>query len=328
MEIDSPTPRFRSPGLDGGRAGRLKTPMSTLALRRDDSRLAVAALVFGALVIATSPILVRLAACGPAAAGFWRLGFAMPLLALMAIGAPRIRAGGEGAGGIGTPSRAMLLAGLWFALDLGCWHYGIRYTSVANATVLPNLTPVIVTLVSWFAFRERPRAVFVVGMTTAIAGAVLMAETGRAGPPGPAPHIGDILSASTAIWYALYFIAVRSARLTRSTLSVMLWSCLVGAPLLLITALALREPILPATALGWAAAVGLGLAHVFGQGSIAWALGRLPASTASVTVLVQPVAAAILAYYVFGETLTWPQALGGAVALGGIVIAQQAREGR
>ena len=198
MEIDSPTPRFRSPGLDGGRAGRLKTPMSTLALRRDDSRLAVAALVFGALVIATSPILVRLAACGPAAAGFWRLGFAMPLLALMAVGAPRIRAGGEGAGGIGTPSRAMLLAGLWFALDLGCWHYGIRYTSVANATVLPNLTPVIVTLVSWFAFRERPRAVFLVGMATAIAGAVLMAETGRAGPPGPAPHIGDILSASTA----------------------------------------------------------------------------------------------------------------------------------
>ena len=198
----------------------------------------------------------------------------------------------------------MLLAGLWFALDLGCWHYGIRYTSVANATVLPNLTPVIVTLVSWFAFRERPRAVFLVGMATAIAGAVLMAETGRRRAAGPAPHIGDILSASTAIWYALYFIAVRSARLTRSTLSVMLWSCLVGAPLLLVTALVLHEPMLPATALGWAAAVGLGLAHVFGQGSIAWALGRLPASTASVTVLVQPVAAAILAYYVFGETLT------------------------
>jgi drug/metabolite transporter (DMT)-like permease len=222
----------------------------------------------------------------------------------------------------------MLLAGLWFALDLGCWHYGIRYTSVANATVLPNLTPVIVTLVSWFAFRERPRAVFLVGMLTAIAGAVLMAETGHAEPAGPAPHIGDILSASTAIWYALYFIAVRSARLTRSTLSVMLWSCLVGAPLLLITALVLREPILPATALGWAAAVGLGLVHVFGQGSIAWALGRLPASTASVTVLVQPVAAALLAYYIFGETLTGLQALGGAVALGGIVIAQQVREGR
>jgi drug/metabolite transporter (DMT)-like permease len=293
--------------------------MSTLALRRDDGRLALAALVFGALVIATSPILVRLAACGPAAAGFWRLAFAMPLLTLMAVGAPRA------SGGIGTPTRAMLLAGLWFALDLGCWHYGIRYTSVANATVLPNLTPVIVTLVSWFAFRERPRAVFLIGMATAIAGAVLMAEAARAAPVGPAPHIGDILSASTAVWYALYFIAVRSARLARPTVSVMLWSCLVGAPLLLAAALALHEQILPATALGWAAAVGLGLAHVFGQGSIAWALGRLPASTASVTVLVQPVAAAVLAYFIFGETLTPLQALGGAVALGGIVIAQQGR---
>jgi drug/metabolite transporter (DMT)-like permease len=295
--------------------------MTAMALRRDDSRLALAALVFGALVIGMSPILVRLAACGPAAAGFWRLGFATPLLVLMATASPR-------AGGIGTPSRAMLLAGLWFALDLGCWHYGIRYTSVANATVLPNLTPVIVTLVSWFAFRERPRAVFLVGMATAIAGAVLMAEGAKGEPSGPAPHIGDILSASTAIWYALYFIAVRSARLARPTVSVMLWSCLVGAPLLLITALLLHEQILPASALGWAAAVGLGLAHVFGQGSIAWALGRLPASTASVTVLVQPVAAAVLAYFIFGETLTPLQALGGAVALGGIVIAQQAPAGR
>jgi drug/metabolite transporter (DMT)-like permease len=312
--------------VDGGRAGRFKASMSTLALRRDESRLALVALVFGALVIATSPILVRLAACGPAAAGFWRLGFATPLLALMAVGAPRF--GGVGAGGIGTPSRAMLLAGLWFALDLGCWHYGIRYTSVANATVLPNLTPVIVTLVSWFAFRERPRAVFLIGMATAIAGAVLMAEAARSAPAGPAPHLGDFLSAATAVWYALYFIAVRSARLARSTLSVMLWSCLVGAPLLLIAAAVLREQILPATALGWAAAVGLGLTHVFGQGSIAWALGRLPASTASVTVLVQPVAAAVLAYFIFGETLTPLQALGGAVALAGVVIAQQAPAGR
>jgi drug/metabolite transporter (DMT)-like permease len=294
--------------------------MSTLALRRDASRLALAALVFGALVIGTTPILVRLAACGPAAAGFWRLAFATPLLAAIAAGAPRVGM----AGGIGTPSRAMVLAGVFFAADLGCWHYGIRYTSVANATVLPNLTPVIVTLASWFAFRERPRPVFLAGMVTAIAGSVVMAEAAAPGPPGPLPHIGDILSAATAVWYALYFLSVRSARLARSTLSVMLWSCLVGAPLLLATALAMREQLLPATTLGWAAVVGLGLAHVFGQGSIAWALGRLPASTASVTVLVQPVAAALLAWAILAEALTPLQALGGAVALAGVVLAQQA----
>jgi len=290
--------------------------MTTLVLRRDDSRLAVAALVFGALVIGTPPILVRMADCGPAAAGFWRLAFATPLLAAMAVGGR--------SGPIGAPSRMMLLAGLAFALDLGCWHYGIRYTSVANATVLPNLTPVLVTVVGWLVLKERPRPVFLVGMAAAIGGAILMAEAAPTIRAGPLPHIGDALSASTAIWYALYFLAVRSARQGGSTLSVMLWSCLVGAPLLLVAAFAMREQILPASAAGWAAAAGLGVAHVFGQGSIAWALGRLPASTASVTVLVQPVAAAILAYLIFGESLTLLQAAGGALALVGVVTAQQA----
>ena len=285
------------------------------AVRRDDSRPAIAALVFGALVIGTAPILVRLAACGPAAAGFWRLAFAAPLLAILAIG--------PGSSRLGAPSRAMVLAGVAFALDLLCWHYGIRYTSVANATVLPNLTPVLVTLAAWLVFNERPRPIFLVGMAVAIGGAVVMAAAGVETRPGPEPHLGDVLSASTAVWYGLYFLAVRVARQAHATGRVMLWSCLVGAPLLLAAALALREAILPATALGWAAVAGLGMAHVFGQGSIAWALGRLPAATASVTVLVQPVAAAALAYAVFGEQLTWLQALGGALALTGVVIAQR-----
>ena len=291
--------------------------MSAIALRRDDTRWAIAALVFGALVIGATPILVRLAACGPAAAGSWRLTFATPLLTLMAAG--------RGAAGIGRPSPAMALAGIAFALDLGCWHYGIRYTSVANATVLPNLTPVLVTLVSWAFLKERPRPIFLVGLVAAVGGAVLMAE---ASPPsanqGPLPHIGDLLSASTAVWYGLYFLAVRAARQSSSTLSVMLWSCLVGAPPLLATALLMHEALLPATALGWAAVVGLGLAHVFGQGSIAWALGRLPASTASVTVLVQPVMAGFLAYLIFNEALTPLQVVGGTLALSGVVVAQQA----
>jgi drug/metabolite transporter (DMT)-like permease len=222
--------------------------MSAFALRgpkfrQDDSRLALAALVFGALVIGTTPILVRLAACGPAAAGFWRLAFATPLLALMAAGRPGVAIGG--------PSRAIGLAGIFFALDLACWHYGIRYTSVANATVLPNLTPVLVTLASWVFFKERPRPIFLVGLVAAVSGAVLMAGAASAtANPGPLPHIGDALSVSTAVWYGLYFMSVRAARLSRSTLSVMLWAGVVGAPPLLLTAVLMREQVLPATALG------------------------------------------------------------------------------
>jgi drug/metabolite transporter (DMT)-like permease len=289
--------------------------MTAFALRRDDPRPALAALVFGALVIGSTPILVRLADCGPAAAGFWRLTFAAPLLiAINAGGAER---------GLGRPTGMMALAGLAFALDLGCWHYGIRYTSVANATVLPNLTPVLVTVVGWLFFKERPRAIFLIGLAAAIGGAVLMAEAGEAARPGTSPQLGDALSASTAVWYGLYMIAVGRARSTHSTGRVMLWSSLTGAPLLLVAALLLGERIAPASAGGWAAAAGLGLAHVLGQGSIAWALGRLPTSRASLVVLVQPVAAAILGFVVLGEALTPWQAAGGAIALVGVTIAQR-----
>ena len=291
--------------------------MSSPALRRDDGRLAIAALVFGAIVIGTTPILVRLATCGPAAAGFWRLAIATPLLALMA--------SSRAPAAIGRPSWAMGLAGVAFALDLGCWHYGIRYTSVANATVLPNLTPILVTLVSWVFLKERPRPIFLVGLVAAVGGAVLMTYVPTSAPHvGTQQHIGDALSLSTAVWYGLYFLAVRAARQRSSTLSVMLWACIVGAPPLLLLAFVMHEQILPATAFGWAAVAGLGLAHVFGQGSIAWALGRLPASTASVTVLVQPVIAGLLAYLIFSEVLTPLQAAGGVLALMGVVLAQQA----
>ena len=95
-------------------------------------------------------------------------------------------------------------------------------------------------------------------------------------------------------------------------------------PLLLAGAWLLREPLVPATVVGWAACAGLGAVHAGGQGSIAWALGRLPAATAAVTVLVQPVVTTLLGWILFGELLSAWQAVGAALALGGVVLAQRA----
>jgi drug/metabolite transporter (DMT)-like permease len=278
-------------------------------------RMALAALVLGALAIGTAPILVRVAHTGPAAAGFWRLVFALPMLAV-------IGWRGEGTA-LGKPSWAMTLAGVLFALDLGCWHYGIRFTSVTNATVLANLAPVLVVLAGWLFLGERPQAVFLGGLAAAVAGAALMAAaTSSVTSPGANPHLGDALSIATAFWYGLYFLAVRQARASRSASQVMTWSSLVGAPILLTFALILGEDLWPSDPVGWAAVAGLGVVHVVGQGAIAWALGRLPASTAAVVVLVQPVAAALLALVLFGEAPTALQALGGALVLAGVALAQ------
>jgi drug/metabolite transporter (DMT)-like permease len=275
----------------------------------------LAVLVFGAVVIGFAPILVRLAETGPAAAGFWRLLFATPLLAALSV-----RAGAEPPA---APPRAALLAGLMFALDLGFWHYGIALTSIANATVLTNLTPVIVTAIAWIIFKQAPRRLFLAAVAMAVSGAWMMAVA-RGGSPGLNPPLGDALSLATTLWYALYMIAIAQARRRAGAVQVMLWSTLTGLPFLLAGALVLREDLAPETWAGWAACVGLGVMHVAGQGSIAWALGRLPAATASVVVLIQPVIAGALGWVLFAEVLGPWQALGGFIALAGIALAQWA----
>ena len=277
-------------------------------------RWALAVLLIGACIIGLSPILVRLTEAGSAAAGFWRLAFALPLLAILNVRAT---------GAIGRPPKMALWAGLFFALDLGFWHYGIHYTSVTNATVLSNLTPVVVTAFAWIFLKQRPKALFLVAVAAGVGGAWLMAFEKGGGNLVNQP-LGDALSLFTALWYALYFLTMAEGRKTETTSRLMFWVSAVGAPLTLAAALLLREPIFPTSALGWGALVGLGPMHVTGQGSIAWAMGKLPTSTASVVVLIQPIVAAYLGWVLFAEAIGPLQALGAMVTLLGVVLAQWA----
>ena len=288
---------------------------------RTDTR-ALVVLMIGAAAIGFAPIFVRLTETGPAAAGFWRLAFALPWLALLAFrpGAPRP----EGP----SPVKWTALAGVFFALDLAFWHYGVTYTSVTNATVLTNLTPVVVTLAAWFIYGERPRRLFVAGLALALSGAFTMALAHGEDARGVNPPLGDLLSALTAIWYGGYFLAIGQARKSANATRVMFWSSAAGAPLLLIAALALREDLRPETPSGWGACFALGLVHVIGQGAIAWALGRLPTALASVVVFIQPVVAAILGWAIFGEPIGLIQGLGGVIALLGVAIAQRSASRR
>ena len=278
--------------------------------------LGIAVLVLGAAIIGFAGILVRLSETGPAAAGFWRLLFALPMLMVLDAA---LRQGPARAPGLNMA----LLAGVMFAGDLAFWHYGIAGTSVANATVLSNMSPIVIVVIAWVFLNQRPQPVFVIGMVIAIAGAVTMAAAGhRVG--GVQTLSGDLFSAGTALWYGLYFLCVTAARRTMAASRVMLISALAGAPILLGVAWALGEDIVPASLGGWAACAGLGLVHVTGQGAIAWSLGRVGPALASVVVLVQPVIAAIAGAILFLEIPGVIQVLGAAVALAGVVIARLA----
>jgi drug/metabolite transporter (DMT)-like permease len=215
----------------------------------------------------------------------------------------------------------MVLAGVFFALDLAFWHYGIVMTSVANATVLCNLTPVVVTLFAWLVLKQRPARLFILALVLAMGGAFAMAAAAD-GRQGASPVLGDILSLTVSLWYAGYFLAVQRARTRAGAMQVTFWATVVGVVPLGLLAVWLGEAMVPATLAGWAACVGMGLMHVAGQGGVAWSLGKLPAAVTAVIILIQPIVASLLSWWIFGETLTPVQALGGALVLAAILLAQ------
>ena len=277
--------------------------------------LAFLCLLAGGCAIAFAPIFVRLSDAGPVASAFWRTAIAAPILWIWALRADP------------SPARISLGplagAGIFFACDLGVWHWSIMYTSVANSTLLANLAPIFVTLAGWVLWRRRVTRVFLVGMVTAIAGMFVL--VGPNFSIGGTRLAGDALGALTAVFYAGYMLSIKSARdAGASTARLMAWSTTITAVALLPVALLSPQPMLPQGAQGWLVLAGLALvSQVLGQGLIAYAFAHLPASLSSVSLLIQPVMAALFAWALFGEAIGAAQFVGGAVVLAGIWLAKR-----
>lgn len=283
--------------------------------------LGVTALLAGACCIALAPIMVKVSELGPQASAAWRLILALPLLAVWSALERRGQHRTAGASRAAVP--LLGLAGLWFGLDLITWHAGIVRTSAANATFLANLTPVLLVAGTWIATRKTPQIRLVATVVVALAGALLMSG----GAPGLDPQriTGDVLSALTAVWYALYLLTVARLRDTLGAGTIMFVSTGVAA-LVTLTAVAISgEPFWPPMTLaGWAPLLVLGLvSHVGGQGLLAWALGRVPPAIAGIIILVQPVVAGLIGWFWLGEALGALQLAGGALVL---VAVWQARQ--
>lgn len=287
-------------------------------------RFPLAALLAGATAIGLAPIFVRLSELGPTATAFHRQFLSLPVLALWLSWA---RVAGPAAGGIpGRGMHALFAAGLFFAADLAVWHRAIGITSVANATLLANFAPVFVAAAGWLWWRERVRSGLALGFLLAFGGAaVLMAhsltlDTRRLG--------GDALGLLTAVFYAGYLTLVARSRSRYATAIVMFVTSAASAAALLPLALLSGENLVPATTRGWLVLSGLAfVSHAAGQGLIAYALAHLPAAFGAVSLLWQPVAAALFAFLILDEPLGAWQLAGAALVLSGIATARNASLG-
>lgn len=296
-------------------------PATTATPRKN--LLAVSALLLGALAIATSPLFVKVSEAGPVATAFWRVFLALPVLWVWSA----LEQGKRHRTSFAANRRLLVAAGLFFAGDLAIWHWSIVLTSVANATLLANLAPIFVALIAWLLFRKQLSIGFLIGLAIAIAGMASLIG-GDFGLSAKA-LTGDALGVVTAMFYAAYQLTVTRLRAGVATSTLMAWSGLVTAIVLLPIALVSGEQMLPVTAGGWVKLAGLALiSQAAGQSLIAYAMAHLPATFSSVVLLFQPVMAAVFAWVLLGESMSWLQIAGGITVLIGIGMVHRAEAAR
>jgi drug/metabolite transporter (DMT)-like permease len=276
-------------------------------------------LLLGGAAIGFAGILMRLSDVSPLASAFWRMMLAAPVLWIWA-GVVRKQ---DAAAGLRTDfARVLVLAGIYFAGDMGLWHLSLHYTSVSNATLLSNFAPIFIALWMWGVHHTRFARIFIAGMAIALVGAIMLIGPNAA--LGGDRLLGDGLGLTTAVFYAGYQLVVKDARNRYSTARLMAWSTSVTALVLLPFALAMPGPFWPASMAGWLPLLGLALiAQIGGQTVIAYASAHLPAALSSISLLIQPLTATIAAWIIFQETIGPLQMAGAVLLLLGIYLSKR-----
>lgn len=276
------------------------------------------ALLVGIFGLGFSAIFVKWANAPGAVSGFYRMAIATAIMAVPFGIEVRRRAPA-------TPRHLWfaVLAGLFFAFDLASWNTSVLLTSAASATLFGNTSPLWVSLGALLLFKEILRPGFWAGLALAMIGTLIIVGENIA---VPSVNLGSLLAIIAGVFYAGFFLATQRAREGLSSLTAWWVSAATSTAVLLIVSAALGQPLTGYPPLTYWSLIGAALiTQVIAYLAVNYALGHLPASIVSPTLLGQPVLTAVLAVPLLNQPLTVFQVVGGAVVLAGIWIVHRQR---
>jgi drug/metabolite transporter (DMT)-like permease len=276
----------------------------------------------GAVAIAFSGIIFRLAHVSASTGAFYRCVFALPPLWVLA----RLEDRRYGP----RSRRAVLLAwiaGIFFAVDLVLWHNAIEQVGAGLATVLGNTQVVLVGLLAWALLGERPGRSSLAAIPIVGAGVVLISGALEQGAYGSNPGLGAVYGVLTGIAYSGFLLTLRQGSRDLRRFAGPLYSATLAAAIgcaaigLVVGDLDLAPS---GPALGWLVLLALST-QVVGWLLISASLPRLPAVVTSILLTLQPVCSVVFAAILVDESPSTLQLAGAACILAGLVVATVAR---
>jgi drug/metabolite transporter (DMT)-like permease len=215
----------------------------------------------------------------------------------------------------GKEVRSAIIAGAFLAAHFAFWIQSLRLTSVASSVVLVNTNPLFVGLFSWL-LGEVPSRSFWIGVTISLVGTILIGLGDFS--LSSAALLGDVLAVLGALAASGYLLLGRSARKTMSLIPYASLTYFSAALFLWPAALAFASPLPQSSDWLWIALIAL-IPQVLGHTTLNWALGRFPAFAVAVSILGEPIGAALWAFLLFGEKPHPVQGVGMALVIFGIL---------
>ena len=277
--------------------------------------------MLGGVVVSFAPILYALSDANPLTGAFFRMAYAIPFLLLIIwfrkAKDPRT---------INTRLIAVI-AGFAFSLDFLAYHSTVDWIGTGIGTLIGNSQVIIVTLMSWWLFGERPNLSILISLPIVMVGLVLISGVLDDDPYGEYPVRGVVAGVFTAIFYSAFLIIYRFANKELAPAVNLQFDSTVGCAigLLILSFLPLQsiyvepidfEPKFPTH--GWLLALAF-LSQVTGWLAIAYSLPRLPAAYTSFAILLQPTFTIIWGIILLSESPSMQQAIGMFLILGSII---------
>jgi drug/metabolite transporter (DMT)-like permease len=270
------------------------------------------ALAIGVISISWSAIFVRWTHMPGIASAFYRLLFASmalwPFLLLSRTRLPRVSLSTFG---------LAVLAGTFFAGDVGLYNIAVLHTTAGSATFLANSSPLLVGLLTWGLTRRLPSRRFRMALAIALGGAFLIvAADARVLGSRPSADLAAVLS---SVFFALYLMATERLRESCDTLTLLALSTTASAAGLLAFSSSARISLAVPNLSSLAALLGLALVcQLTGYFCLTYALGHLPATVTSLILLAVAPLTAVFAFLIFRERMTIIQLFGGGLVLFGV----------
>ncbi len=210
-----------------------------------------------------------------------------------------------------------LLSGLFLGIHFATWISSLQFTSVASSVLLVNTHPIMVYLISRFLLKETSSRLELVFVLVTVIGSSILSwgDVGR----GSNVLLGDLLAVVGALSIGGYMVIGRIVRRSMSvakytsivygisTLSLLLMNLVVGTRF---------YPYPPREFLLFFALAFV--CTILGHSIYSWALKFVSSTFLSITVLIEPVAAGIMAYFLFSEVPGLLNAIGAVIVLIGI----------